>query len=208
MRVLLINGSPHPRGCTYTALRAVACAIEENGVSTEIYQIGTKPVSGCLGCGQCSKLHHCVIDDNVNEVVARMREADGLVIGSPVHYASPSGAIESFCDRLFTATPKDLLRHKPCAVVASARRAGTSATLDALAKYPTICEMPLVSSKYWNEVHGATPADVEKDEEGMQTMQVLGANMAYVLKCRRAAEQAGIEAPVPLENRVMTNFIR
>lgn len=206
MKVLLINGSPHKEGCTYTALSAVAGELEKEGIKTEIINVG-KTSSGCMGCGYCSKMGKCVNDsDMVNETIARLDEFDGFVFGSPVHYASASGAITAFMDRLFYAGSKNL-RHKVGAVVASARRGGTSATLDQLTKHLTISSMPVVSSSYWNMVHGSTPEDVIKDEEGMQTMRNLGRNMAWLLKCIELGKENGINIPtMDFGNR--TNFIR
>jgi multimeric flavodoxin WrbA len=205
----MLNGSPHPKGCTYTALREVATAIESDGISTEVFDVGTKPVSGCLGCGQCATNGgHCFIDDGVNEVIARMRKVDALVVGSPVHYASPSGAIVSFLDRLFYACPSDRLAHKPYAVVASARRAGTTTTIDVLQKYGSISQMPIVTSSYWTMVHGNTPEEVRQDLEGMQVLRDLGHNMAWLLGCLKVAKEAGVEAPGRELPRQKTNFIR
>ena len=208
MKVLLVNGSPHEKGCTYTALTEVAKALNAEGIETEIFHIGTEPISGCRGCGACrkQKLGRCVIDDIVNEFGAKAKEADGFIFGSPVHYASMGGSLAAFMDRLFYSAGK-FLRLKPAAAIASARRAGTTATLDIINKYFTISEMPVVSSRYWNMVHGSTPDDVLKDEEGVATMRVLGKNMAYLLKALEAAKAAGIPLPEP-EPPVRTNFIR
>ena len=208
MKVLLINGSPKKEGCTYTALTEVAQELEKNGIDTEIFHVGNKPIIGCTGCGFCSKSgsHQCVYtEDAVNEAIIKVKEADGVIFGSPVHYASASGAITSFLDRLFYAGYP--MAHKPGAAVASCRRGGATATLDQINKYFGIAQMPLVSSNYWNMVHGNTPDEVRQDEEGMQTMRVLGRNMAWLLKCIEAGKNAGIEKP-ELEKKVMTNFIR
>lgn len=206
MKVLLINGSPHLKGCTYTALRAVAQALNEDGVETEIINV-SKTSSGCMGCGYCAKMGKCVNDtDIVNETIARLGEFDGFVFGSPVHYASASGAITCFMDRLFYAGGKDL-KYKLGAVVASARRGGTTATLDQLTKHLTISSMPVVSSSYWNMVHGSTPEDVLKDEEGMQTMYNLGHNMAWLLKCIELGKEHSVPHPTPITGS-RTNFIR
>lgn len=209
MKVLLVNGSPHKEGCTYTALSEVAKTLNGLGIETEIFHIGSEPISGCRGCGACRKLKlgKCVVDDIVNEFAAKAREADGFVFGSPVHYASAGGTLVAFMDRLFYSSGKDTMRLKPAAAIASARRAGTTATLDIINKYFTISEMPVVSSRYWNMVHGSTPADVAKDEEGLATMRVLGRNMAYLLKAIDAAKKAGIPLPEE-EPGVRTNFIR
>ena len=206
MKVLLINGSPHKEGCTYTALNAVAKVLNEDGIETEIINV-SKTNSGCMGCGYCFKMGKCVNDtDIVNQTIARLGEFDGFVFGSPVHYASASGAITCFMDRLFYSGAKDL-RYKPGAVVASARRGGTTATLDQLTKHLTISSMPVVSSSYWNMVHGSTPEEVLKDEEGMQTMRTLGHNMAWLLKCIEMGKENGIFHPTP-EAKIKTNFIR
>jgi len=207
MKVLLVNGSPHEKGCTYTALSEVASALNKEGIETEIFHIGTAPVRGCIGCGGCSGKGKCVFDDDiVNRLIEKIDRIDGLVIGSPVHYASAGGAITSVLDRLFFAA-SGKLSYKPCACIASARRAGTTATLDQLMKYPTINRMPLVSSQYWPMVHGSTPEQVRQDEEGMQIMRTLGRNMAWLLKCIEAGKAAGISAP-EREPVVRTNFIR
>ena len=207
MKVLLVNGSPHEKGCTYRALCEVAKALEENGVETEIFHIGKKPIAGCLGCGACAKLGKCVTDDTVGVFAQKAAEADGFVFGSPVYYASAAGQMVSFMDRLFYSAGKQLA-FKPAAAVASARRAGTVATFDVLNKYFTINNMPVVSANYWNGVHGAnnTPADVEQDGEGLQTMRLLGNNMAWLLKCLALGKEAGIEPQK--ETKIRTNFIR
>ncbi len=207
MKVLLINGSPRAKGCTFTALSEVAKTLEECGIETEIAQIGNQAIRGCIGCGGCAGKGHCVFDDDVtNEMIAKIKEADGLVIGSPVYYSSPNGNLISMLDRLFYAGG-DFLVHKPAAAVASARGAGTSATLDDLQKYFTIKQMPIVSSTYWNMVHGSCPEDVLKDEEGLQTMRNLGRNMAWLLKCIENGKNNDI-LPPEAENGSKTNFIR
>ena len=206
MKVLLVNGSPHANGCTYTALCEVAGALEAQGIETEIFQVGTKSISGCLGCAACIKTGKCVIDDVVNEFVEKAKEADGFVFGSPVHFASASGAITSFMDRAFYGKGV-VFANKPAAAIMSCRRGGATATLDQLIKYFTISNMPVVSSQYWNMVHGNTPDEVRQDLEGMQTMRTLGVNMAWLLKCIEAGKAAGIELP-QREAKVATNFIR
>ena len=207
MKVLLINGSPRAKGCTFTALSEVAKALEENGIETEIAQIGNKAIRGCIGCGGCAGKGRCVFDDDVtNEMIAKVKEADGIVIGSPVYYSSPNGNLISMLDRLFYAAGEYFV-HKPAAAVASARRAGTSATLDDLQKYFTIKQMPIVSSTYWNMVHGSCPEDVLKDEEGLQTMRNLGKNMAWLLKCIENGKNNDI-LPPEAETGSKTNFIR
>ena len=206
MKVLLVNGSPNKAGCTYTALSEVARALNAEGIETEIFHIGNTPISGCKACRACKKTGKCIIDDLVNEFAKKAKEADGFIFGSPVYYAAANGSLVSFMDRLFFSAGKTM-RLKPAAAVASARRAGTTATLDIINKYFTICEMPIVSSRYWNMVHGSTPDDVLKDEEGLWTMRTLGRNMAYLLKAIGAAKEAGIPTPKQ-EQGVFTNFIR
>ena len=207
MKVLLLNGSPHPHGCTFTALSEVAKTLEENGVEAEILQIGAKPVRGCIACGGCAGKGRCAFgDDIVNTLIEKMEQADGFIVGSPVYYASANGAVECILDRAFYAGGKAFV-HKPAAAVASARRAGTTATLDELTKYFTISQMPVVSSTYWPMVHGGKAEDVAKDEEGLQIMRNLGRNMAWLLKCIEAGKQAGVQVP-EAERQYRTNFIR
>lgn len=209
MKVILFNGSPNAKGCTYTALSEVAAVLKDEGIETEIFQIGNKPVRGCIGCNQCAAndSHHCAFnEDTVNAAIEKIKEADGFIFGSPVHFAGASGAITSFMDRLFYAGGA-YLQFKPAACLASARRAGTSATLDQLNKYFGIRNMPVISSSYWNMVHGSKPEDVKQDLEGLQTMQNLGHNMAWILKCIEAGKNAGIAQPIPISGS-KTNFIR
>ncbi len=206
MKVMLVNGSMHKDGCTYTALAEVEKALNANGVETEIYQLGDKTVSGCRGCWACKKTGACVFDDGtVNDFVKKASECDGFVFGSPVYYASASGVLVSFMDRVFYSGGK-YLAYKPAAAVVSCRRAGASTTFDVINKYFTINQMPIVSSNYWNEVHGNTAQEVLQDAEGLQTMRVLGNNMAWLLKCIEQGKQQGI-APTK-EKKVWTNFIR
>ncbi|UQZ90616.1 flavodoxin family protein [Deltaproteobacteria bacterium Smac51] len=210
MKVMLVNGSPHQHGCTYTALQEIAETLKNEGIESEFFQVGNKPLSGCLGCGKCAELGHCVISDKVNEFTALARQADGFVFGSPVHYAAASGSITSFMDRAFysgAASGGDAFYLKPAAAIISARRAGTTAAFDQLIKYFTISQMPVISSQYWNMVHGFTPDDVRQDLEGLQTMRVLARNMAWFLKCKEAGQKAGVPLPEK-EKRAMTNFIR
>ena len=203
MKVLLINGSPHANGCTFTALNEVAIALNEHGIETQIYHIGNKPVRGCIACGCCGRSGNCVFNDDVaNEIGDLMVAADGIVIGSPVYYAGPNGALCALLDRAFYSHGRQLA-FKPAAAVVSARRSGTTATFDRLNKYFTISKMPVVSSQYWNAVHGFTPDDVRKDEEGLQTMRTLGNNMAWMLKNIKS----GIEPLPNPEPRKTTNFI-
>jgi multimeric flavodoxin WrbA len=210
MHVILVNGSPHPHGCTYTALEAVASTLREGGIETIFFQVGTKPLAGCIDCRSCAKTGRCVFDDKVNEFVELAEQADGFVFGSPVHYAAASGAMTSFMDRTFFSSMlsgRSVFRLKPGAAVVSARRSGTTAALDQLNKYMTWGEMPVVSSRYWNMVHGNTPDEVRQDLEGLQVMRALGRNMAWLLQCKEAGLKAGIALPDP-EKRVATNFIR
>lgn len=210
MKVLLVNGSPHEKGCTYTALEEVSKALNAEGIETEIFQVGTKPLAGCIACKSCAKTGRCAFDDKVNEFLEIAGKFDGFVFGSPVHYAAASGAITSFMDRVFytdSCSKKQSFYLKPAAAVVSARRAGTTATFDQLNKYFTISQMPVISSRYWNMVHGSTPEDVKKDLEGMQIMRILGRNMAWFLKCKEAGIKAGVPFP-EREEKVYTNFIR
>lgn len=205
MKVILVNGSPKAKGCTYTALCEVARALNEEGVETQFYQLGAKPVQDCIGCGKCRELGKCVFNDCVNEFVELAKDADGFVFGSPVYYAHTSGQLLSFMDRCFYSGGSNF-RYKPAAAVSSSRRAGSVCTMDVTNKYFSICQMPIVSSTYWNEVHGRTPDDVKCDGEGMATMFHLGKNMAWLLKCIKAGEQAGIKQP--RNKKVLTDFIR
>lgn len=205
MKVLLINGSPDPKGCTFTALDIVARRLEEQGIETKLYQIGKKPVQGCMDCGGCAKAGKCVAaDDLVNEVSAALETADGIIVGSPVHYGSATGAVTAFMDRLCFSTPASRKRMKFAAAVVSCRRGGATATFDQLTKYFAMNQMPIVPSCYWNMVHGFTPEDVYADKEGVRTMQILADNMAYLIKCKTAAN-----LPLPEEPAmVMTHFVR
>jgi len=205
MKVLLVNGSPHKNGCTYTALTIVAEALKKEGIETEIMYLGNKPIAGCIGCGKCFDSGKCFRDDIVNDFIRKTAECDGFVFGSAVHFASATGAITSFMDRAFMIPSK--MKNKPAAAIVSCRRGGATASFDQLNKYFTIRCMPVISSNYWNMVHGSNPADVMKDEEGVQTMRVLGKNMAWILKCIEAGKQAGITAPVS-EEKIYTNYIR
>lgn len=206
MKVLLVNGSPHEAGCTYTALSEVGEALRAEGVDTEMIWLGNKPVEDCIACGKCRELGKCVFEDVVNELIGRAKEADGFVFGSPVYYAHPSGRVLSALDRAFYAG-KAAFAGKPGASVVSARRGGTAASYDVLNKYFGISSMPVVSSTYWNMVYGNTPDEVRRDAEGMQTMRNLGRNMAYLIKCIAAGRAAGIEAPAQ-ETAAKTNVIR
>lgn len=206
MKVILVNGSPHEKGCTYTALKEIADTLEAEGIESKIFWIGNKPISGCIACGTCREKDTCVFDDTVNEFLKIAGDYDGYIFGSPVHYAGAGGAITSFMDRVFYAGSGDFYL-KPAAAIASARRAGTTATWDQLNKYFGISQMPIVSSRYWNMVHGSTPDDVRQDLEGMQCMRILARNMAFMLKCKEAGLAAGVPLPEQ-EPTTFTNFIR
>lgn len=205
MKVLLINGSPHANGCTATALREVEKVLNENSIDTEIIQVGHLDVRGCIACGKCRELGKCVFDDIVNEVGEKFKEADGLILGSPVYYASANGTLTSFADRLFYSSNYDKTM-KVGASVVSARRGGNTATFDQLNKYFTISSMPIVSSQYWNQVHGNNRDEVLQDLEGMQIMRTLGRNMAFLVKAINAQKEK--EGLPEKEKRVGTNFIR
>ena len=205
MKVLLINGSPNAKGCTFTALSEMAKTLNENGLESDIIQVGHKDIRGCIACRKCRETKKCVFDDLVNETAPRFAECDGLVIGSPVYYAAPNGTILSFLDRLFYSTSFDKTMKVGASVVA-ARRTGCSTTFDVLNKYFTISGMPIVSSQYWNDMHGHVPEDAVKDEEALQTMRVLGRNMAFLIKSiTLGKERYGLPEK---EKRIMTNFIR
>lgn len=206
MKVLLINGSPNAHGCTYTALSEVAEALHKRDIDTEIVHIGIRPIAGCIACGKCKKSGTCVFDDIVNEVASMLDHVDAVIVGSPVYYASASGQVTAFLDRLFYSSGKRMAG-KPGASVVSCRRGGATAAFDQLNKYFTINNMPVVPSQYWNQVHGYTPEDVRKDEEGLQTMRTLGENMAWLLKCIEAGKNAGVQTP-EYEPRISTNFIQ
>ena len=206
MKVILVNGSPHEKGCTYTALKEVEKSLKNNGIETEIFQLGVKPIAGCIGCGSCIKTGKCFLDDKVNEFLEKVPNTDGFVFGSPVHFAACSGMLSSFMDRAFYGRRK-LFSNKPASAIVSCRRGGATTALDEIYKYFGISNMPIVSSQYWNMVHGSKPEDVIKDEEGMQTMRTLGNNMAWLLKSIQAGRSAGIKLPEN-EEIISTNFIR
>lgn len=206
MKVLLFNGSPNIHGCTYTALHEVETVLQKHGIDTEIFHVGTKPVAGCIACRKCKDGAPCIFDDDVNKLAERLDEFDALIVGAPVYYSGPSGQCTAFLDRLFYCASAKL-RYKPGAAVVSCRRGGASASYDRLNKYFGINSMPIVSSQYWNQVHGNTPEEVLQDEEGMQTMRTLGENMAWLLKCIAAGKAAGVPMPVR-EAPKRTNFIR
>lgn len=206
MKVVLVNGSPNEKGCTYTALSEVAAELERQGVEAEIVHIGKEPIRGCLGCGGCRKAGRCVFDDAVNALAGKLAEADGLVFGSPVFYAGISGQLKCFMDRLFYSQDA-ALAHKPAAAVVSARRGGCATAFDDINRFFTINRMPVVASQYWNQVHGNTPEEVRQDAEGLQIMRTLARNMAWLLRCMEAGRQAGVALP-EREAPVRTNFIR
>ena len=200
MKVLLINGGPHSSGCIYTALSEVAATLKENGVESEILWLGTKPVPGCIACGHCWETGRCVFDDLVNQIHDRAAEFDGLIVGSPVYYAGPSGQVQCFLDRLFYSADPSEWAGKPAAAVVNCRRGGASAAFDRLNKYFTISNMPVVPSQYWNSTHGFTPEDVRKDKEGLQTMRVLARNMAWML------QRLPVDTLPAAEERISTSF--
>ncbi len=203
--VLIINGSPHERGTTFTALKSAADALNENGVDTDIVHVGKERVAGCIACLGCRKAGKCIFDDIVNVLAEKLREADGLIIGSPVYYASPNGTLTSILDRLFYSSGFDKTMKLGASVVA-ARRGGCTATFDALNKYFTISGMPIVSSTYWNQIHGKGAEEAESDLEGVQTMRTLGRNMAFLIKAIRLAKE---QLTLPeKEQKIFTNFIR
>ena len=206
MKVLMLNGSPKANGNTNAALLEVGRTLENEGISYEIFQMGGKPVRDCIGCGQCSEKGCAFNDDDVNEFIAKAKEADGFVFGTPVYYAHPSGRILSFLDRAFYAGSA-AFRFKPGASVAVARRGGSSASFDCLNKYFGIAQMPVVGSTYWNMVHGNTPEEVRQDAEGMQTMRNLARNLLWMGQCIQAGKAAGLQPP-QAESEARTNFIR
>lgn len=211
MKVLLVNGSPHQKGCTFTALSEVAAALNAEGIETDFYWIGNKPIGGCIGCYQCTKKQKCVFDDKVNEFTALAADYDGFVFGSPVYFSGMNGNLMSFMDRVFfsaSAQNPHPFRFKPAAAVVSARRAGTTSALDQMNKYFFHQQMPIATSRYWNMVHGNSPEEVRQDGEGLQIMRYLGRNMAWMLKLMEAGKQAGVPHPEQEERRLATNFIR
>ncbi len=209
LKVLLINGSPHKKGCTYTALSEIQSELKKEGITADIFFIGNEPLNGCIGCGNCRRTKSCrCINDNgrVNEFIELAEKYDGFIFGSPVHYAAASGTITAFMDRAFYAGNASMA-YKPAAAIMSCRRGGATATFDQLNKYFAISRMPIVPSQYWNMVHGNTPDEVKQDLEGMQTMRTLARNMAWLLKSIEAGREAGITLPEK-EAPARTNFIR
>ena len=198
MRVLLINGSPHEKGCTYTALTELADIFEKEGVGAELFWIGNKPLYSCIDCGKCGELGQCVFEDRVNEFLQVAGDYDGFIFASPVHYAGATGALTSFMGRAFFAdlhSGKNRFYLKPAAAVVSARRAGTTATLDQINKFFLWGHMPIVSSRYWNMVHGSTPQEIREDREGMRNLRMLAKNMVWFLHCKEAGEKLGVPKP-------------
>lgn len=210
MKALLVNGSPHKDGCTHTALQLVGEALRESGVEADEFWIGTKPISGCIGCYQCGERGECVFSgDKVEEFLAIAGDYDAYVFGAPVYYSGMAGSMKAFMDRVFFSNQgRVTFALKPAAVVTNARRAGTTATLEQLEKFLQHQQMVQVNSFYWPMTHGSTPEQVMQDEEGVQVMQVLGHNMAWLMKSIEAGRAAGIELPAPPEQRVWTNFVR
>ncbi len=206
MKVLMLNGSSKVNGNTNRALQEIGMQLEKEGIEYEIFQIGGAPVRDCIGCGQCSEAGCAFAEDSVNEFVAKAKEADGFVFGTPVYYAHPSGRVLSFLDRVFYCS-SSALAFKPGAAVAVARRGGTSASFDVMNKYFGISQMPVAGSTYWNLAHGRVPGEVEQDAEGMQTMRNLARNLAWMMKCFEAGKQAGVKLP-EAERENKTHFIR
>jgi len=205
MKVLLINGSPNAKGCTYTALEEVAATLNQEGIETEMIHVGNQAIRGCIGCWKCKPEGKCVFDDLVNEVIPKFQACDGIVIGSPVYFASANGTLVSFLDRLFCSTPGDKTMKVGAAIV-SCRRGGNSSTFDELNKYFTISGMPVASSQYWNMVYGDCADEVKQDLEGLQTMRVLARNMAFLIKSiQLGKEKYGLPQK---EERILTNFVR
>lgn len=205
MKVILINGSPNAKGCTYTALEEVSKTLKSEGIETEIIHVGHKDIRGCIGCRQCKTKGKCVFNDIVNDIAPKFKECDGIVIGSPVYFASANGTLVSFIDRLFYSMTADKTMKVGAAVV-SCRRGGNSVTFDELNKYFTISQMPIASSQYWNMVHGNSPEEVQQDLEGLQTMRTLGKNMAFLIKSIQLGKK---EFGLPeKEEHKFTNFIR
>ena len=206
MKVLMINGSPNQYGCTYTALKEVSDKLNSHGIETEFVYLGTQAVHGCIACGKCYQSGKCVFDDKVNEILEKAAEYDGMVVGSPVYYSGPNGTLCAFLDRLFYCS-RGRFANKFAAAVVSCRRMGNTSSLDRLNKYFQISKMHVVSSQYWNGVHGNTPEEVMQDKEGLQIMRTLGENMAWLIKIAEAGKKAGVPMP-QYEKGVGTNFIR
>lgn len=207
MNVLLVNASPHEKGCTYTALSVIAETLKDEGIDSKILNVGKTVKHPCVACGACKKIGKCAFDDDVvNECAKLIEEADGFIIGEPVYYAGPASQAQMLMDRLFCSDSGNF-KFKPSAAIASCRRGGLTVTMDRMNKYFSISQMPIVSSNYWNGVHGNTPEEVLRDAEGLQTMRLLARNMAWMIKCIDAGKKAGINSPVQ-EDKIKTNFIR
>ena len=206
MKVLLINGSPHAAGCTNRGLLEIQKELNAQDISTQIWQLQTRVIAGCRGCGYCKQNPKCVIEDIVNDFIEAAADADGFIFGSPVHYAAAGGTITSFMDRVFYSGGLNLA-YKPAAAIISCRRGGATAAFDQLNKYFAINNMPIVPSQYWNMIHGTTPEEIEMDLEGLQTMRVLGRNMAWLLQSIEAGKKLGLKMPEK-EAKIRTNFIR
>lgn len=210
MKVLLTNGSPHKEGSTYTCLNIIKETLLQEGIESEIFQIGQEPIASCHGCGACANLKKCVIDDKVNLFVEKAKEADGFIFGSPVHYAAPYGNLVSFMNRVFFSagrTGVEVFRLKPASAIVVARRGGCTSAIEQLNKFFSISEMPIISSRYWNLAYGCNAEQIKQDEEGVQIMRILAKNMAYHLKCKEIAKKEGI-LPPEKETFVHTNFIK
>ncbi|MDR2401411.1 MAG: flavodoxin family protein [Deferribacteraceae bacterium] len=206
MKVLLVNGSPHSKGSTNAALIEVAGALEKNGIDTEIFHIGEQAIVGCIACRSCAKTGRCYVSDPVNVFLSRVETVDGIVVGSPVHFASATGMLTAFLDRSFYLKTK-FFADKPAAAIVVCRRGGATSTFEQINKYFAISNMPVVSSQYWNMVHGNTPEEINEDPEGLQTLRTLGVNMAWLLKCIEAGKRAGFSSP-QREEAIKTNFVR
>ena len=206
MKVLFINGSPHEHGCTDLAIQETCRVLHKHGIETEILWLGTKPIAGCIACGKCHKKGKCVFEDVVNEVNGRADEFDALIVGGPVYYGGPCAQLTAFLDRLFYSGASKWTM-KPASSIVSCRRGGASAAFERLNMYFTMSNMPVVTSQYWNQIHGHTAEEAAEDEEGLQTMRTLGENMAWLLQCIEAGRQNGVPAPV-YEKHIGTNFIR
>lgn len=207
MKVLLINGSPKDDGCTFTALSALEIMLKQEGLETEIYQVGNQAVHGCADCLSCLETGYCAYeDDSANEIIAKIQEADGLIIGSPVYFAAVNGALNALLDRVFYAAGSTFA-HKPAAAIASARRAGTSTTIDQLNKYFAVSQTPIVTSTYWNNIHGRRSGQITQDQEGLQTLMNLARNMAWMLRCIEAGKEKGIMPPTAISG-ARTDFYK
>lgn len=207
MKILLINGSPNKEGCVNRALEEIVDTLKKNDVEAEILWLGKKAMQDCIACMKCVENGKCIYDDRVNQTADRMDEFDGMIIGSPVYYGGPNGRLTSFLDRLMFSIDGSKIEGKLAASVVSCRRGGASGAFERLNQYFLMTNMHIVSSQYWNQIHGFTPEDVEKDIEGLQTMRTLGENFAYLLKAQKAASELGIEKPEH-EEIMLTHFIR